>query len=152
MCCTLIVLATNTSRTACIYTMFNSLVSCREWSWPRSEILSDIIIGTRGFSKDQLKGKHLLPTFQPDPLVVFRAKVKLGANIFCENFVRIFFERNFIFTTSFTLALKTTRLSGQNVGKSCFPLSWSLENPLVPSFWSQLRIAVFTLRYIWVFC
>ena len=34
--------------------------------------------GNRGFSKDLLKGKQLLPTFQPDPLVVFRAKVKLG--------------------------------------------------------------------------
>ena len=34
--------------------------------------------GNRGFSKDQLKGKQLLPTFQPDALVVFRAKVKLG--------------------------------------------------------------------------
>ena len=29
-------------------------------------------------------------------------------------------------------ALKTTRASGQNICKSCFPLSWSLENPLVP--------------------
>ena len=33
----------------------------------------------------------------------------------------------------FNLALKTTRASGQNVEKSCFLLSWSLENPLVPS-------------------
>ena len=35
--------------------------------------------GNRGFSKDQLKGKQLSPTFQPDALVVFRGKVKLGA-------------------------------------------------------------------------
>ena len=28
-----------------------------------------------GFSKDQLKGKQLLPTFRPDALVVFRAKM-----------------------------------------------------------------------------
>ena len=54
--------------------------------------------GTRGFFKDQLKGKQLLPTFQPDALVVF------------------------------TLALKMTRASGQNVGEICFPLSRSLEN------------------------
>ena len=40
-------------------------------------------------------------------------------------------------------ALKMTTASGQNVGESCFPLSWSLENPLGPSFWSQLRIAAF---------
>ena len=33
--------------------------------------------------------------------------------------------------------------SGQNIGESCFPLSWSLENTLVPSFCSQLIIAVF---------
>ena len=32
-----------------------------------------------------------------------------------------------------TLALKMTRASGRNVGKRCFPLSWSLENHLVPS-------------------
>ena len=32
-----------------------------------------------------------------------------------------------------SLALKTTRASGRNVGESCFPLSWSLENPLFPS-------------------
>ena len=31
-----------------------------------------------------------------------------------------------------TLALKTTRASGRNIGESCFPLIWSLENPLVP--------------------
>ena len=37
--------------------------------------------GTRGFSKDQLKGKQPLPMFQPDALVVFRTKVKLGAKI-----------------------------------------------------------------------
>ena len=41
------------------------------------------------------------------------------------------------------LALKTTEASGQNISKSCFPLSWSTENPLLLSFWSQLRIAVF---------
>ena len=35
--------------------------------------------GNRGFSKDQLKGKQLSPMFRPDALVVFRAKVKLGA-------------------------------------------------------------------------
>ena len=33
------------------------------------------IDGTRGFSKDQLKGKQLPPTFRPDALVIFRAKV-----------------------------------------------------------------------------
>ena len=59
--------------------------------------------GTRGFSKDQLKGKQLSLMFQPDALVIFN------------------------------LALKTTRASGQNFCKSCLPLSWSLENPLVPS-------------------
>ena len=32
--------------------------------------------GTRGFSKDQLKGKQLLLTFRPDALVVFRAEVQ----------------------------------------------------------------------------
>ena len=36
-------------------------------------------------------------------------------------------------TRGFTLALKKTRASGRNVGKSCFPLSWSIKNPLVPS-------------------
>ena len=35
--------------------------------------------GNRGFSKDQLEGKQLSPTFRPGALVVFRAKVKLGA-------------------------------------------------------------------------
>ena len=30
--------------------------------------------GSREFSVDQLKGKQLSPTFQPDALVVFRAK------------------------------------------------------------------------------
>ena len=30
-------------------------------------------LGIGGFSKDQLKGKQLLPTFQSDALVVFRA-------------------------------------------------------------------------------
>ena len=35
------------------------------------------------------------------------------------------------------------QLKATFAGESCFPLSWSLENPLVPSFWSQLRIAVF---------
>ena len=30
--------------------------------------------GTRRFSVDQLKGKPLLPMFQPDVLVIFRAK------------------------------------------------------------------------------
>ena len=54
--------------------------------------------GTRGFSKDQLRGKQLSLMFWPDALVVFRA-------------------------------LKMTRASGQNVGESCFPLSWSIENP-----------------------
>ena len=39
-------------------------------SWLQNE-------GNRGFSKDQLKGKQLLPTFRPDALVVFRAKVTL---------------------------------------------------------------------------
>ena len=34
--------------------------------------------GTRGFSKDQLKGKQLLPTFLPDALVVFRANIKFS--------------------------------------------------------------------------
>ena len=81
--------------------------------------------GNRGFSKDQLKGKQLSPTFQPDALVVFRAKVACSSRL------------------QGTLALKTTRASARNVGESCFPLSWSLENPLFPSFWSQLRIAVF---------
>ena len=36
---------------------------------------------TRGFSKDQLNRKQLSLTFQPDALVVFRAKVKLDAKI-----------------------------------------------------------------------
>ena len=49
----------------------------------------------------QLKVKQLLLTFQPDALVVFRAKA--------------------------------SRASGLNVSESYFPLSWSLENPLVPS-------------------
>ena len=31
--------------------------------------------GTRGFSKNQLKGKQLSLTFRPDVLVVFRAEV-----------------------------------------------------------------------------
>ena len=48
----------------------------------RSLILAVIIIedcdfpendGTRGFSKDQLKGKHLSLTFRPNALVIFRA-------------------------------------------------------------------------------
>ena len=33
--------------------------------------------GTRGFSVDQLIGNKLLPTFQPDALVIFRTKVNL---------------------------------------------------------------------------
>ena len=37
--------------------------------------------GTRGFSKNQLKGKQLTPTFQPDDLVIFKAKMKLGVKI-----------------------------------------------------------------------
>ena len=39
-------------------------------------------------------------------------------------------------------ALKTIGASGQNVSESCFLLSWSTGNPLLPSFWSQLRTAV----------
>ena len=42
-----------------------------------------------------------------------------------------------------TLKLKMTRASRQNIGESCFPLGWSIENPLVLSLWSQLRITVF---------
>ena len=38
-------------------------------SWLQNDI-------TRGFSKDQLKGKQLSPTFWPDALVIFRAKVE----------------------------------------------------------------------------
>ena len=38
---------------------------------------------------------------------------------------------------------KMTRASGRNIAESCFLLSWSLENPLFPSFWSQLRTTVF---------
>ena len=89
------------------------------------------IDGTRGFSKDQLQGKQLLPTFRSDALVIFRAKVIM----------------------TWPLALKMTRASGRNVGESYFPLSWSLENPLDPSFWSQLRITVFiTLLLYNYFC
>ena len=40
---------------------------------------NNVIMETRGFSKDQLKGKQLSLMFQPNALVVFRAKVKLGA-------------------------------------------------------------------------
>ena len=76
----------------------------------------------RGFSKDQLKGKQLMPMFRPDALVIFRAKVKATRGL------------------EDALALKTTRASGQNIGKSCFHLSWALENPLFTSFW---RIMVF---------
>ena len=75
---------------------------------------------TRGFSKDELKGKQLSPTFQPDALVIFRTQVK---------------------------PFSPTRASGQNVSESCFPLSWSFP---VPSFWSQLRIAVFILNTIMI--
>ena len=35
--------------------------------------------GSRGFSVVQLKGKQLSLTFQPDALVVFRAKVAISA-------------------------------------------------------------------------
>ena len=55
--------------------------------------------GTRGFSKDQLKGKQLLSTFWPDALVIFRAKVK------------------------------TTRESGRNVSESCFPFNLVFREP-----------------------
>ena len=34
--------------------------------------------------------------------------------------------------------------------KVCFLLSWSLENSLFPSFWSQLRIAVFINIYLYI--
>ena len=50
----------------------------------------------------------------------------------------------------FKIPLKMMKASGWNVSKSCFPLTWSIENPLLPSFRSQLSIAVFmnTLQYI----
>ena len=37
--------------------------------------------GTRGFSKDQLKRKQLLPMFRQDALVIFRAKVETSAKV-----------------------------------------------------------------------
>ena len=74
----------------------------------------------------QLNRKQLSLTFWPDALVIFRAKV------------------------IFTLTLKITRASDRNVGESCFLLSWSIliENPLVLSFWSQLRITAFNTSII----
>ena len=57
--------------------------------------------------------------FRTDALVVFRAKKPL--------------------------ALKMTKASDWNVGKSCCPLSWYLANPLVPSF---LRITVFIIHLL----
>ena len=39
--------------------------------------------------------------------------------------------------------LKMTRASGRNIGESCFPLSWSLENPLVPSLVKSISIISF---------
>ena len=66
-------------------------------SWPQND-------ETRGFSIDQLKGKQFSPMFQPDALVVFRAKVRPEA-------------------------LETTRASSQNVDKSCFPLSFLEKTP-----------------------
>ena len=38
------------------------------------------------------------------------------------------------------LALKTTRASDRNVGESCFPLSWSTENFLLPLHYTKLSL------------
>ena len=75
---------------------------------------------SREFSVDQLKGKQVSLTFRPDALVVFMAKISAR----CTN----------VSTTAdalivFTLALKTNGGSGQHISGSCFPLSWSTENP-----------------------
>ena len=78
--------------------------------------------------------------FQPDALVIFRVE---------ENCIWSKCRQSCI---SFTLALKKTRASGRNISESCFPLSWSTENPLVPSFWSQLRNTVFIRKYSLVIC
>ena len=49
--------------------------------WQETYTLKIVILnwfqndGTRGLSKDQLKRKQLSPTFQPNALVVFRAKM-----------------------------------------------------------------------------
>ena len=43
-------------------------------------------------------------------------------------------EDRFSAGSRMTLALKTTRAFGQNIGESCLPLSWSIENPLVPLY------------------
>ena len=56
--------------------------------------------GTKGFSKDQLKGKQLSPMFRPDALVIFRAK-GLALALKMAGF-----------------SLKMTRASGLNVGES----------------------------------
>ena len=42
-------------------------------------------VGTKGFSKDQLKGKQLLLMFRPDALVIFRANFS-PEDIFRSNF------------------------------------------------------------------
>ena len=102
--------------------------------------------GTRGFSIDQLKGKQLLPTFRPDALVIFRAKV-LSPEDLPEHLVGR--SSSGRFQAEKPLALKTTRVFSWNVGQSCFPLIWFLEDPLVPSFWSQLRITVLQTHPLW---
>ena len=61
----------------CLVTCCSAKLSVSIKYVPKTVILSWLQNG--GFSKDQLKGKQLSPTFQPDALVVFRAIVKLGA-------------------------------------------------------------------------
>ena len=56
-----------------------------------------------GGSQTSLKEKHFHWTFQPDALVIFRAKVA---------------------SVIFRALVETS--------EGCIPLSWSLENPLVP--------------------
>ena len=61
--------------THCVSAFTKKITKCFKWVY--EHYCSTILLydETRGFSKDQLKGKQLSPTFQPDALVIFRAKV-----------------------------------------------------------------------------
>ena len=57
-----------------------------------------------------------------------------------------------------TRGFSVDQLKGNNLKEAnnyywrkLFPLSWPTENPLVPSFWSQLRITVFSCKYRYSF-
>ena len=94
-------------------------------AWIKTAILSWLQNdGTRGFSKDQLKGKQLY--FQCFSMLVLMRKCPFHEHANWE----LTSERKTTFESN---------LKENNFWECCFPLSWSLENPLVPS-WVRIII------------